>query len=210
MMRRRNVGSRVASAVLDGAAPKMRSRETSIVRGIQEALRYDRRVLVWRQNTGGAHLPGSGPRGKQFVRFGIPGQADLTGLVASTGRRLEIECKRPGEEQTDLQRHFESEIKRAGGVYLLVHSVGECRAKLDEVIAQENLRYLDSADRSAMMRLIRHRVEDIRLEDGFESRVHLVGGISTEALLAWLLQRYDAAATAFDAERVHEVRYDFE
>jgi len=56
------------------------------------------------------------------VRFGLPGQADLTGILPG-GVRLEIEVKRPGCPQTHEQRAFQRMIERFGGVYVLARSV---------------------------------------------------------------------------------------
>lgn len=45
-------------------------------------------LRIWRMNTGKARFNG------QVVQFGVPGQADLTGILPD-GRRLEIEVKSP-------------------------------------------------------------------------------------------------------------------
>ena len=56
------------------------------------------------------------------MRFGLPGQADLTGILPG-GLRLEIEVKGPGCPQTHEQRAFQRMIERFGGVYVLARSV---------------------------------------------------------------------------------------
>lgn len=65
-----------------------------------------------------------GPRraGGRVVRFGLPGQADLTGILPG-GVRLEIEVKGPGCPQTPEQKAFQRMIERFGGVYVLARSV---------------------------------------------------------------------------------------
>lgn len=77
--------------------------------------RHDMRL--WRQNTGMARM---GPR--RMVRFGVPGQADLTGILPG-GIRLEIEIKTNFGQQTTEQRNYQRMIERFGGVYVLARSV---------------------------------------------------------------------------------------
>ncbi len=86
------------------------------------ATRSDMRL--WRANTGAARF------GKRVVRFGIPGQADLTGILAG-GRRLEIEVKAPGGTQTIEQEHYQQIIQRFGGVYVLAYSVADVYRALE-------------------------------------------------------------------------------
>lgn len=82
---------------------------------------------VWRQNTGVAKNVSTG----QVVRFGIPGQADITGMLVD-GRRLEIEVKGPKGVQSDEQKAFQAMVERFGGVYLLCRSAEEAvRGVLD-------------------------------------------------------------------------------
>ena len=88
-------------------------------------------VRLWRANTG----VGVTPDGARIVRFGIPGQADLSGLLID-GRRLEIEVKMPGRTQSEAQLMFGEMILRYGGVYLLAHSVEEALAGVTAAIAR--------------------------------------------------------------------------
>lgn len=62
--------------------------------------------------------------GRRVVAFGIPGQADLTGILPC-GLRLEIEVKGPNGRQSPEQRSFQRMIERFGGVYVLAHSVDD-------------------------------------------------------------------------------------
>jgi hypothetical protein len=73
-------------------------------------------MRLWRANAGLARY------GRRVVAFGIPGQADLTGILPG-GVRLEIEVKGPNGRQTNEQRAFQRMIERFGGVYVLAHSV---------------------------------------------------------------------------------------
>jgi hypothetical protein len=82
---------------------------------------------VWRQNTGAARLPGKNGA-QQLVRFGVPGQADISGLFHGSGRRLEIEVKAPGGRQSASQKRFERVVRSCGGVYLLVDNTEDAVA----------------------------------------------------------------------------------
>ncbi len=79
-------------------------------------------MRLWRANVGVARIGGPRSAGGRVVRFGLPGQADLTGILPS-GVRLEIEVKRPGCPQTPEQKAFQKMIDRFGGVYVLARSV---------------------------------------------------------------------------------------
>ncbi len=72
-------------------------------------------IRLWRANAGVARY------GRRVVAFGIPGQADLTGILPD-GVRLEIEVKGPDSRQTKEQRSFQRMIERFGGVYVLARS----------------------------------------------------------------------------------------
>lgn len=90
--------------------------EKSIQNDILRVIGARRDVRLWRANTGVAKM---GPR---TVRFGIPGQADLTGIL-DDGRRLEVEVKSDTGKQTEAQRRFQKMIEKFGGVYVLARSV---------------------------------------------------------------------------------------
>lgn len=104
--------------------------EKSIQNAILRAVATQPGVRLWRANVGVARY------GQRTVRFGVPGQADLTGILPVTlacpacgtvagtlGVRLEIECKKPGGEQTTEQQQYERIIRRFGGIYVLAYSV---------------------------------------------------------------------------------------
>lgn len=74
-------------------------------------------MRLWRANVGVARM---GPN--RVVRFGVPGQADLTGILPG-GTRLEIEVKTATGEQSPEQRAYQRIIERFGGVYVLARSV---------------------------------------------------------------------------------------
>jgi len=80
-------------------------------------------LRLWRANVGVARI---GPR---VVRFGIPGQADLTGILPD-GRRLEIEVKSPTGRQSPDQQAFQRIIERFNGLYILARSVEDVHRQL--------------------------------------------------------------------------------
>lgn len=58
------------------------------------------------------------------LRYGLPGQADLTGIL-NDGRRLEIEVKSETGKQSDRQVKFEKMINRFNGVYIVARNVND-------------------------------------------------------------------------------------
>jgi len=84
-------------------------------------------AFFWRANTGGAKTTFGGERGQPaqsgYIRFGIPGQADVLGVAA--GRFVAIELKAARGRQTPEQRAFQARVEAAGGLYILARSVAE-------------------------------------------------------------------------------------
>lgn len=82
-----------------------------------------RGVRIWRQNTGVGYF------GKRKVTFGVPGQADISGLLAD-GTRLEIEVKSATGTQSGEQKAFQRMIEKHNGVYILARSVEDVYDRL--------------------------------------------------------------------------------
>ena len=80
-------------------------KEKRLQNEILRAFGTKRWMRLWRANTGVAQI------GSRVVRFGVPGQADLTGILPG-GRRLEIEVKSDGGRQTEDQSNFQRMIER--------------------------------------------------------------------------------------------------
>lgn len=93
--------------------------ESHLIHAILTAWGAHPGVRLWRQNTGKAYPPGS----DRLVTFGVPGQGDISGIVAPSGRRLEIECKSARGRQREDQEAFQRVIERFGGIYILARSV---------------------------------------------------------------------------------------
>lgn len=77
-----------------------------------------RDMRLWRANSGVARM------GDRVVRFGVPGQADLTGILPG-GIRLEIEVKSAIGRQAIDQQNYQRMIERFGGVYVLARSIDD-------------------------------------------------------------------------------------
>lgn len=69
----------------------------------------------YRSSTGAAR--GAGGR---VMKFGVAGQADITGVAA--GKYVAIECKTETGRQSDVQRAFQQRVESAGGVYVLART----------------------------------------------------------------------------------------
>lgn len=100
-------------------------RERSIQNEIMRAFSTLPGMRLWRANTGAATY------GDRMVRYGVPGQADLSGILPR-GVRLEIECKRPGQVPTEDQVNFGKTITRFGGVYIVAYSAQDVEAALHQ------------------------------------------------------------------------------
>lgn len=84
-------------------------------------------LRIWRANTGVGWFANGQParktdKGAYAVKFGTPGQGDISGLVLPSGRRLEIETKAK-TKQSDDQKSFQKMIERFGGLYVLARSL---------------------------------------------------------------------------------------
>ncbi len=112
--------------------------EREIQAAILAELGADPRWRLWRQNSGqawqGVRMPESTadrlvllhPRP---IRFGLPGMADIGGLL-STGQRVEIEVKAEHGRQSQDQLDFETMIRKFGARYILARSVEDVLAGL--------------------------------------------------------------------------------
>jgi hypothetical protein len=77
-------------------------------------------VQVWRMNVGAAR-----DRGGRKIHFGVPGQADVSGLMAPSGRRLEVELKSTDGRQTPAQKQWQRWIEAGGGLYVLAKTLDQ-------------------------------------------------------------------------------------
>ncbi len=106
-------------------SPNEKLRERDIQAAILRVVGARPFVRLWRQNTG--KVPTAD--GKRVIAFGIPGAADLSGLL-DDGRRLEIEVKTASGRQSERQRRFMEMIQRFGGVYIIARSPDDALEQL--------------------------------------------------------------------------------
>lgn len=99
------------------------AREKFIQNEILRAFGTCPNMRLWRANCGAATYMG------QRVTFGVPGQADLSGILPD-GRRLEIEVKSAVGRQRPEQVNYQKMIEQFGGVYILARSVEDVFAAL--------------------------------------------------------------------------------
>jgi len=94
-------------------------KEKAIQNDILRAFGSKRWMRLWRANVLAARM------GDRFVRAGVPGQADLTGIlrVGGVGVSLWIEVKSATGRQTQSQEWFQQMVERLGGLYILARSV---------------------------------------------------------------------------------------
>lgn len=100
-------------------------RESDIQKAILDYLLM-RGHWVWRQSVGGMAQESQGK--KRFIRFGKRGLADITGIEKASGRRIEIEVKRPGNRATDAQESFLAEVRKRKGIAFVAYSVDDVAA----------------------------------------------------------------------------------
>lgn len=113
----------------------MKREERAIQARILDEFGRYRWMRLWRQNTGTAISIDSIDPWKRgipfrahflrFIKFGLPGSADLSGVLAPDGRRLEIECKSPDERQKKKQQAYQRVIEQLGGIYIVARSTGD-------------------------------------------------------------------------------------
>lgn len=92
--------------------------------------RWPDRVRLWAQNTGAAKF------GKQLVRFGTPGVADIIGIVAWSGRFLAIEVKVGKDRMSDKQEAFREMVQKFGGIHIIGRSVEQVMQELEAALSE--------------------------------------------------------------------------
>ena len=109
---------------------KPRVRESDIQRTIIARLNAIPGVFAWRINSGVANAGG------RFVRFNsAPGCADI--IACANGRFVAIECKSENGRVSKDQEQFGHAIARAGGWYLVSHTV-EHAVEAVEILMRSN------------------------------------------------------------------------
>lgn len=93
--------------------------ESQLVKSILEAINYY--GYFWRNNTGAIKI--QSPDGSRFVRFGVPGSADIVGVYK--GWFIAIEVKSKKGKQSEYQKLFEQHVTKNGGIYILAYNVDD-------------------------------------------------------------------------------------
>lgn len=84
-------------------------------------------VFAWRANNGGVFDPAR----RRFRSFhGMPGVADILGILPPNGRLLACETKRPGGKLSVAQEAFLNTVRQLGGLAVVVSDVGQLQAAL--------------------------------------------------------------------------------
>lgn len=110
-------------------------REAFLVHAVLSAWGAHPALRIWRQNTGVGWFKDGQPArntdpGAYPVKFGVPGQGDISGVIGPDGRRLEIECKTERGSQSEEQRSFQMMVERFGGLYILARRLEDVDAAL--------------------------------------------------------------------------------
>jgi hypothetical protein len=92
--------------------------EIPYMRRLLVALGRDGGLRVWRQNSGVLFVVA--PDGsKRAFRAAPKGAADISGVAAPGGWRLEVETKSADGTQTDDQKKWQRMVETYGGIYVL-------------------------------------------------------------------------------------------
>ncbi len=98
-----------------------------------------RRLRLARINTGVGWFAKGKPARKTDpfaypVRFGIPGTADVMGLIWPEGRMLAIEIKSDTGRQSKDQATFQRVVTKYGGLYILARTLADVDAVLIPIV----------------------------------------------------------------------------
>lgn len=91
------------------------------------------RIHAWRNNSGCTSIEGANGRNR-FVRYGLPGSADILGIMPD-GRFLAVECKSDKGRLSELQQNFLDMIRGNGGVAFVARSVDDVEREIRAAIA---------------------------------------------------------------------------
>jgi hypothetical protein len=104
--------------------------ETDLMRQILVAVSAIPGAVFWRVNVGVF----KSISGRETVRCGIPGQADIAGCYL--GRHVEIEVKTDKGRLSPVQKRWKMAVERAGGIWVLARNPADALAVLAALDAQ--------------------------------------------------------------------------
>lgn len=90
------------------------------------------RAFFYRTNTGAASTIDAHGNVDGFMRFGVPGQADVTGVAA--GRFVAIELKRRTGRKRKEQEQYGADVRAAGGVHYFARSLDQALVPVYELL----------------------------------------------------------------------------
>src|SRR5271169_1773322 len=96
--------------------------------------RFKGQIILWRNNRIDAMAVGRGGKLRK-VSAGINGQGDICGLMACSGRMIQIEVKAGRDSQSDVQIGFQRMIIGAGGIYIIARDADRCLEELAAYLA---------------------------------------------------------------------------
>ncbi len=104
--------------------------ESHIQHAILEAWGHHKRLRLARINTGVGWFANGKPArktdpGAYPVKFGVPGTADVIGLIWPSGRMLAIEVKSATGKLRKAQETFRRVVEKYGGLYIVARSLAE-------------------------------------------------------------------------------------
>lgn len=102
--------------------------ERDVLKQCIEWLNYQNGTTVWRANVSAMAIPAQNGSGRRFVRSGVKGQADITG-VSLGGRRVEIEVKAAGKKPMPHQSEWLNDMYAKGAIAYWADSLDMCIAK---------------------------------------------------------------------------------
>ena len=117
----------------------MSTPEGAVLKQIMDWLAAEH-LLSFRMNTGAVQSEHKGK--KRFMRFGVPGMADILAFSSRDGEcecqeynRLIrevvwIEVKAPKGKQSELQKSFQAQVEAEGHKYILAYDVSDVEAAL--------------------------------------------------------------------------------
>lgn len=118
--------------------------EAALLYAVQREFGRGKNYRLNRQNTGVAKYCSECERvhrldkhpAYRVVRYGMPGQPDLQGVIAPLGRILALETKSSGGHLSEEQVAYHAMITKYGGLVKVVRSIEEARQWMKEVGAE--------------------------------------------------------------------------
>lgn len=90
-------------------------------------------VRLWPRHVGGFAAIGDRLNPK-FVRYGIPGESDLQGIIKPSGRYLCIEVKTGSGKLSKAQRAWRDMIIEFGGLHIVARNLDDAVSAIQDAI----------------------------------------------------------------------------